>query len=91
METFDYMETYQPPPGEGYTRYASATLTRSPDRIYWVYDEHKWVMDDFGFLQPAELLVCDLDEAGTATITRADDLDLEGWLAVYRQTKFLRI
>lgn len=44
-----------------------------------------------GFLQPAELLVCDLDEAGTATITRADDLDLEGWLAEYSLDQLWRL
>lgn len=51
METFVYMEEWIPPQGQGYTRYASAELVRSSDRLYWVYDEHKWVIDDFGFLQ----------------------------------------
>lgn len=35
------------------------------------------------FLDPAELLVGDLDEAGGAVVTRASDIDLEHWLQEY--------
>jgi hypothetical protein len=49
-QPFDYMEEWHPPYGQGYSRYASATLVRSKDRRHWVSDEHKWVMDDFGYL-----------------------------------------
>lgn len=49
-ESFVYVEEWHPPFGQGYSRYASATLVRSEDRRYWVSDKHKWVMDDFGYL-----------------------------------------
>lgn len=55
---FDYVETWEPPPGQGYTRYAGATLVRDPkDRGYWrrhgtgEQDELRWVVDDFGYLK----------------------------------------
>jgi predicted ATPase len=35
------------------------------------------------FLDPSELVVCDLDESGGTTVTRASDLDLETWLEEY--------
>ena len=35
------------------------------------------------FLQPAELIVCDLDESGGMTMQRADNLDLKAWLQDY--------
>jgi len=35
------------------------------------------------FLDPAELLVCDLDEEGGTHIVRADELDLHAWLEDY--------
>lgn len=35
------------------------------------------------FLQPEELLVCDLDDSGSTTINRADQLDLDRWLQDY--------
>lgn len=49
---FDYVECYIPPCG-GFPRYASAVLTRSPDRRFWYSEQHDyyWVMDDFGYLQ----------------------------------------
>ena len=55
-QPFRYGETYQPPPGQGYTRYASADLVRSEDRRHWVnnknqVDEQRFVMDDFGYLK----------------------------------------
>jgi hypothetical protein len=53
-QPFDYLEAYQPPPGQGYTRYAGATLVRTEDRRHWRsierYEHIRWVMDDFGFL-----------------------------------------
>lgn len=36
-----------------------------------------------GFLEPSELLVCDLDTAAGTSITRASELDLDAWLAEY--------
>lgn len=36
-----------------------------------------------GFLDPSELLVCDLDAAAGTSITRASNLDLDAWLAEY--------
>ncbi len=35
------------------------------------------------FLDPAELMVCDLDESGGTVVTRASDLDLDAWLKDY--------
>ena len=35
------------------------------------------------FLEPSELVVCDLDEEGGMKATRADDLDIEHWLRDY--------
>lgn len=35
------------------------------------------------FLDPAELVVCDLDESGGTAVTRASDLDLAAWLDEY--------
>ena len=35
------------------------------------------------FLEPSELVVCDLDETGGMKTTRANDLDLEHWLRDY--------
>lgn len=35
------------------------------------------------FLDPAELMVCDLDQTGGTVITRASELDLGDWLAEY--------
>jgi predicted ATPase len=35
------------------------------------------------FLNPAELMVCDLDESGGTVVTRASDLDLDAWLKDY--------
>jgi hypothetical protein len=49
-QPFNYMEEWHPPSGQGYSRYASATLVRSADRRHWVSDDHKWVMNDFGYL-----------------------------------------
>lgn len=36
-----------------------------------------------GFLDPSELLVCDVAEGGGTSITRASDLDLQTWLEEY--------
>lgn len=53
-ETFDYVECYSPAHGQGYCRYASATLVRSSGRIYWQtqYENynHHFVLNDYGFL-----------------------------------------
>ena len=35
------------------------------------------------FLEPSELLACDLDEQGGTVVTRASDLDLDAWLGEY--------
>ncbi len=35
------------------------------------------------FLKPAELIVCDLNEAGRTVVTRADELDLDEWMEDY--------
>jgi predicted ATPase len=35
------------------------------------------------FLQPDELLVCDLDEEGGSVVERASDKDVNAWLAEY--------
>jgi predicted ATPase len=35
------------------------------------------------FLEPKELVVCDLDESGGLTATRADELDVKSWLEDY--------
>jgi predicted ATPase len=35
------------------------------------------------FLEPSELVVCDRDDAGAMTATRADSIDLSGWLGEY--------
>ena len=35
------------------------------------------------FLDPSELMVCDLDETGGTVVTRASDLDLDNWLKEY--------
>jgi predicted ATPase len=35
------------------------------------------------FLKPEELIVCDLDEEGGTSVKRADELDLDKWLADY--------
>jgi predicted ATPase len=35
------------------------------------------------FLEPKELIVCDLDETGGMTATRADELDLGAWMEDY--------
>jgi predicted ATPase len=35
------------------------------------------------FLDPAELLVCDMDEAGGVVVSRASELDLAAWLSEY--------
>jgi predicted ATPase len=35
------------------------------------------------FLDPSELVVCDLDESGGTTTTRADDMELDVWLKKY--------
>lgn len=35
------------------------------------------------FLDPSELLMCDLDETGGMVVTRASDLDLTAWLGEY--------
>jgi predicted ATPase len=35
------------------------------------------------FLDPSELLACDLGESGDTTLARASDLDLEAWLQEY--------
>lgn len=35
------------------------------------------------FLEPSELLACDLDEQGGTVVTRASNLDLNGWLGEY--------
>jgi predicted ATPase len=35
------------------------------------------------FLKPEELVVCDLDEEGGTSVKRADELDLDKWLADY--------
>ncbi len=36
-----------------------------------------------GFLEPSELLACDLDEQGGTVVTRASNLDLSAWLGEY--------
>ena len=35
------------------------------------------------FLDPSELVVCDLDESGGTTATRANDMELDAWLEEY--------
>ncbi|TRZ91910.1 MAG: DUF2813 domain-containing protein [Rhodocyclaceae bacterium] len=35
------------------------------------------------FLDPSELIVCDLDESGGTAVTRASELDLDAWLKEY--------
>ena len=35
------------------------------------------------FLDPSELMVCDLDETGGTAVVRANDLDLDAWLDEY--------
>lgn len=35
------------------------------------------------YLEPSELLACDLDEQGGTLVTRASDLDLDAWLGEY--------
>ena len=35
------------------------------------------------FLDPSELMVCDLDDAGGTVVTRASELDLDAWLKEY--------
>ncbi len=35
------------------------------------------------FLRPEELIVCDMEEDGSSTLTRGSHLDLEGWLDDY--------
>lgn len=47
-----YMEQQEPPPGQGFTRHASAWLERSSCRKYWQTGNgwHRFVLDDFGDL-----------------------------------------
>lgn len=49
-QPFLYTESYEPPPGQGFTRYASAELVRSDCRKFWTNGFLRWVMDDFGYL-----------------------------------------
>ena len=35
------------------------------------------------FLEPKEIVVCDSDDEGMTTLTRADELDLDDWLKDY--------
>ena len=35
------------------------------------------------FLEPSELVICDLDEDGSTSVRRASDLDLDAWIAEY--------
>jgi predicted ATPase len=35
------------------------------------------------FLKPAELMVCDLNDAGRTVVTRANELDLDEWMEDY--------
>ena len=49
-ETFEYMESWTPPGGKGYSRYASAVLRRTQDRKHWTEGNYLWVTDDFGYL-----------------------------------------
>jgi predicted ATPase len=43
------------------------------------------------FLDPAELLVCDLDEHGGTIIRRASDFDLDAWMAEYALDELWRM
>ncbi len=54
-QTFTYVAVYEPPPGEGFTRYATVELHRSDDRKYWTDENnfHRYVMDDYGILKHA--------------------------------------